>query len=271
MHHCSTYLWSASNNESKLAYALRKFASKKGDLDISFDGEAQFYTVTQILSECLVERGSSGAIDPLEVWDWSLKKRLQALLALSIFTRGPNISLQTPCPSCRQSTELPVDLNMFYQDVDKEVFDMNISSKQITLRLPNGSDQREIYEKKIHEIEKVVARNLIKYVDGGEPDSQWEVPSSWITEIEKKLVDSDGLMDLRLHTSCPACEHEFSVEVDLEQQLLTALKYFQKNFMKDIHQLALVYHWNEDEICSLSPQRRQFYIKQIREMTGELQ
>ena len=64
---------------------------------------------------------------------------------------------------------------------------------------------------------------------------------------------------------CPHCNVETTFPVDLEGLALSELEKIQHQLLRDIHQLAITYHWSETEILSLTPLRRAHYLKLIEE------
>ncbi len=253
--------WSVGGT-ARTRYTLRTFATKTCDLDIDFDQTAQPYLVTQILSGCLSLDGEP--VTHAEVWAWSLKKRLQALLQIAIATRGNELVLQVRClnQQCRKRFELPLELGRFEQMVDEHAFEFDLAGQRLNVRLPNGQDQRHWLH---HQNDSMasMAQRLVLFVDNKQPDESWHFPFDWLDEFGQILEDRDELMSLRFNSNCPSCEQALETIVDLEAQLLTCLSYEQKTLLFDIHRFALTYHWTESEILTLSSQRRRYYLQQL--------
>lgn len=259
--------WPAGVSEGP-QYSLRSFASDIRDLDIDFTNTQQPHLATQILSNCLVSHGKQLLED--EVWSWTLKKRLQALLAIAIATPGSELVLYVYCSNgrCRERIELPLDLTIFQQDILEEEFVFNIEDKILTARLPNGWDQQQWLQHQDDPL-TAIAKKLVLHIDNERPGDDWNLPDEWLIGFGEALEKHDELMTLQLNSKCPVCAQQLEIDVDLETQLLTILSYAQQKLLLDVHQLALAYHWTEKEILRLSPQRRNFYLMQLCDFSSE--
>ena len=249
-------------------YSLRSFATELCDLNVDFAGARQPYLVTQLLSNCVLREERPLAED--EVWCWSLKKRLQALLAIAIKTRGSRLVLHAICPdpACGERIELPLDLTMFQQADLEETFVFDIDGRALQVRLPNGADQRRWLQHR-EEAVTALAKNLVIKVDGVRPGDDWHFRDEWIDDFSVALEAHDALMTLQLNSACPACGRELKIAVDLEAQLLTSLSQVQRQLLLDVHLLALAYHWSERDVLALPTRRRHFYLMQLQDGSGE--
>jgi hypothetical protein len=257
--------WSAAIDGAN--YLLRPFARAVSDLDVDFENARQPWLVTQILTNCV--KLESSALSETDAWSWTLKKRLQALLQVAIVTRGNEMELQVVCLNrhCRERFELPLTLEMFQESPFEETLLIDIDDRSVELRLPNGCDQRHWLQHPQASAADI-AKNLLLSINNETPQDDWQIPPEWIERFEQALEAQDRLMTLQFDTSCPVCETELGLMVDLEAQLLTCLRHEQQKLLFDIYQLALAYHWSEAEILQLSPQRRRFYLNQLNRQSG---
>jgi hypothetical protein len=263
-----TYHWPASD-AGGLQYSLRKFTSQYGDLGVDFNHSQQPRLATQIVSKCLSHGGES--ILESEVWTWSLKKRLQALLAITIQTRGQEVMLMVHCPQsqCGENVELALDLDRFKQIVDVEQFTFGAGDHKLTARLPNGEDQQQWMQLPAQS-NGDLARTLIVRVDDQPPGESWEFPTDWLPEFSELLDQYDELMSLQINSSCPGCGNNLQIAVDLEKQLLSILSQEQQKRLLEVHQIALAYHWSEHDIFELGATRRNFYLRQLQGQSDEV-
>jgi hypothetical protein len=248
-------------------YALRSYASELSDLDIDFKSQLQPELAIRVVANCL--RIDDQPVGQDEVWSWTLQKRLQALLAITMLTHGRELLLHIRClqQDCGEDVELPLDLERFSQQIDSDEFTFDIDSRRITARLPNGLDQQQWLQSAV-DSDFDMARQLIMRVEGEQLDDDWQFPESWLSSFENALERHDKLMTLEVNSNCPVCEHELKCEIDLEEQLLASLSLVQRQLLLEVHQLALVYHWSETEILKLTPKRRKFYLARIRDLNN---
>jgi hypothetical protein len=242
-------------------YISRPFGGAVSDLDVDFD-HSQPYLVTQILSNCL--QLNDAACSENEVWAWTLKKRLQALLEVTMVTRGKELILQVNCLNsrCGERFELPLELEKFKEIPAEEEFEFRVEDKSIQLRLPNGHDQRYWLQHQ-HESMAEIATKLVVSVNNEPPHDEWQIPAEWLDNVGEMLEVHDHLMTLRFDTRCPVCNEELGLVVDLEAQLLICLQHAQQKLLDEIHQLAMAYHWSERDILLLTPSRRRFYLARL--------
>jgi hypothetical protein len=251
------------------AFALpRPFGEEGGDLDVDFSAGDRPELVTRILCACL--RDSAGrAPQPAEVSDWTLHRRLQGLLAVERAGSGARGTLRLACPhaGCGEPMELDLDLDRFALPEPALVFDVEVApGVQLTARMPSGDDQRRWHAaaKAGEAIETIVARELVKAVNGEPPATGADLPPEWIDPLAEALEERDPLTALQLTTRCPACGKAVAVEFDLEEHLLRRARARQEDLLDAVHCLARAYHWSECEIVALPRERRRHYLARVR-------
>lgn len=246
-------------------YMVHAFGSDHSYLDIDFNNPAQSELAARIVANCLWCDNHS--VDENEVWSWSLKRRLQALLEITMVTQGGEMLLQVRCSNrlCDEDIELPLDLERFRQDVNVDEFSFSVDSTEVMARLPNGSDQQRWLQSPVF-TPSDIARELVLRIGDRQPGDDWQFPEAWLPDFSESLERQDELMTLEISSSCPVCENELNCAVDLETQLLASLALEQQKLLLEVHQLALAYHWSEAAICRLTPARRKFYLAQIRDL-----
>lgn len=249
-------------------YTARPFLARQADLDIDFGQARRPVLVTRLLSLCL-RKPDGGGYPEDELWQCSLRDRLQALIAIVIGTQGQNLGLRVNCtqPDCRELVEIELDLTNFKQAGQVGLFSCKPApDTELQLRLPNGYDQLEWLNKSGTHTDSIfsqMATSLTTRLNGEIPPEGWQIPEAWLDLISSELEKRDTLMNLEINTVCPACQHDLRVDLDIEEKLLALLASEQKRMLEQIHQLASVYHWTEAEIISLSRQRRLYYLKRI--------
>jgi hypothetical protein len=245
----------------------RPFGAEAGDLDLDFTADAGPVLVTRILCSCL--RDAQGhAPAEAAVWNWTLHRRLQALIAVERAGGGNAGSVRLNCPhaGCAQPMELDLDLEHFRLPDQPLQFDLDIASDvRLSVRLPSGADQRRW----CHEasrggaLEPRLARELVQAVND-EPLTEGEpLPRHWFEQLATALEERDPLTALHLRARCPACGEAVAVEFDLERHLLQSAAGRQARLLDTVHRLAGAYHWSEREILALPRHRREQYLSRV--------
>ncbi len=67
-------------------------------------------------------------------------------------------------------------------------------------------------------------------------------------------------LDLELDLTCPECGHAFVVPFDVTMFFFAELRTESRHLLREVHALALSYHWSEAEILGLVRPRRRAYL-----------
>jgi hypothetical protein len=263
----SALAWPFSSGSRDAQFIGRCFGADASDLNVDFQERTRPSIVTELVTLCIAQ--SDGVdIASERAWCWTTARRTQALLTIAIRTSGSDLELGVTCPNlaCGELLELPIRLTDFEQDnVPDNIQCRTDDGVMLTLRLPNGDDQRRWFRLGLAEDADwaVMATDLITAVDGQPLEAGNSDVADWLKHIEQALQASDPLTDLSIETSCPHCDRHFSVDVDLEKELLMLLEQRQPQLLNEIHSIASAYHWSEEQIMNLRPARRQQYLARI--------
>ncbi|MCP4341206.1 MAG: hypothetical protein GY799_20575 [Desulfobulbaceae bacterium] len=259
-----------SFEKQKELYQARPFLFSQSDLDLDFGEDFRPVLITQLLTSCL-HRNNGTKFSEQEIWLWSLKQRLQGLLATVVSTLGQQLRLEVSCSKidCHELMEVDLDLALFNQEEQAtSILCRPDSETELVLRLPNGVDQLNWLSNQ-HDIADEwfteMASSLVGRVNGETPGQDFRVSENWLDQIGTELEQHDDLMTLVINTSCPACCEDLAIDLDLEEKLLELLAGEQRLLLKQIHRLAFVYHWSEADIVAMPCKRRQYYLAQIDE------
>ena len=258
-------------------FHARSFLTRLEDLELDFTRMSRPVLNTCLLVNCISQEDGTKFTEE-EIWQWSLKKRLQALLAIVVATSGRNLLIKDSCghEACQEIMEIDVDLTALQDSWEIDTFPCRPRPDILLhIRLPRGSDQlqwlnkrRQVSVDNDHWFTEM-ATDLVTSINGQKPENDWRVPPDWIETIGADLEDNDALMSLQLTTRCPFCRKICAIAVDLEDRLLAVLGDLQKQMFAHIHCLASGYHWSEAEIMALSPRRRNYYLQRIEEGLSE--
>lgn len=257
------------DTEADSIYA-RSFGASIVDLDIDFGQPKRPSLISQLLMACCRRTYGADLIEN-DVWQWSLKKRLQAMSAIVVATLGQHVKMPVQClqPSCQELLEIDLDLIDFCDtNATGSLSFQPCDNTKLQLRLPTGHDQLHHLAQGNPETggwEIEMATSLVTHVNGQIPASDWILPRKWLEGLGTTLERYDSLMTLKICTSCPACNKDIELDIDLESRLLDLLAGAQRHLYNQVHCLASHYHWTENDIMSLSPRHRNYYLACIGE------
>jgi hypothetical protein len=253
--------------EHRLAHAeLRPLTGHEEDWLARHRGASTAHAVTRILEACLVGAGDGNV-------PGDLARRLLVgdrdflMFALRRLTLGDRFQGVLACPLCAArmdvsfgAEDVPVEPRP--QTADSYTLQLDSADgcpRTIRFRLPTGSDQEAVLD--MHH-EAAVAALLERCIvdDGGVPLA--------IAEREAVAAAMDRLapqVDLELDLTCPECRHAFLMPFDITAFFLHEMDVNAAQLLREVHALALSYHWSEADILSLGRDRRRAYLGLLRE------
>ena len=216
---------------------------------------------TKILSTCFV-RLEDMTVDSEIAGKLLVGDRDFLILQLRRMTLGDRFAAVFSCPACR----LAMDVEFLAQDIPIEPRPQNATTytwhsddRTVRFRLPNGADQEAVADLPVDEaVEVLLSRCVID--DGGTP----------LTHAERAAVigEMDRLapqIDLELELNCPECGHLFTTPFDCTAFFFSEIRAQSRHLMREVHYLALHYHWSEAEILGLQRDRRREYLALLNE------
>jgi hypothetical protein len=221
--------------------------------------------VTRLLEACLCSLEdvpvSAGTAGRMLVAD-----RDFLMLQLRRLTLGDNVWAIFDCPAC----EAKMDVNFQASDVPAEprpqkekAYTLQIESagreRVIRFRLPTGNDQEAIAGM---ETEWAVLTLLDRCVldDGGTKLNDDEA-----VMLSDAMAEHAPDVDLQLDLVCPECAHAFTADFDTTAFFLDEMSVRGNQLLREVHTLALFYHWSEAEILGMVRDRRRAYLDLVNE------
>jgi len=188
------------------------------------------------------------------------------MLQLRRLTLGDRISAVVECPACRSKMDTDFDaaeITVESGSLDTPTFDLELpmgegcAPRAVRFRLPAGADQEAVlgYDA------QVAADNLLErcLIDGAAVALASEDKSYVAMAIEQHAPR----VDLELELACPECRHAFVLPFDTTAFFLDEVRITMAQLLREVHWIALYYHWSEAEILSLVRDRRRQYLSLI--------
>ena len=233
---------------------LRPLTGREEEWVTQHAGTASAHLASKLLSACFV-RLDDVAVDSEMIGKLLVGDRDYLILQLRRMTLGDRFAAVFSCPACKRA----MDVEFLAQDILVEPRTQNASTytwrgaqRVVEYRLPNGADQEAVADLLPGEaVEALLERCLI---DGA--------PLS-VEEREAVIADMDARapqIDLELELSCPECGHSFTTPFDCTSFFFSEIRAQSRHLMREVHYLALHYHWSESEILNLQRDRRRGYL-----------
>jgi len=230
------------------------FGSQPAHVGVDFSAPPP-YAVTAVLIACLRDPDGQPP-GPELAWSWSIASRLQGLLAVVMATDDRDLDIQVNCQRCQEALGLDLPLRRFVlEPPGDQRLSCEADGARLWLRLPTGRDQQHWLGRDGVTTEQMAVQLL------AEPgQAEIRLTPAQLAAMEAALEDADPFTALELETQCPCCQAGVQHPLDLEACLLQRLQGVLTGLLRDIHRLAMAYHWSEAEILALPAQRRDFYL-----------
>jgi hypothetical protein len=250
-----------SGSAATTHWRVRGFGQTLGDIAVDPLATPRPLAAARVLAACLDADGRRPEQD--ELMAWTVSRRLQGLLAVTIATRGDHWVLTARCSGrvCGAPMDLPLSLGGFRRESDPTSISCTLpGGRTLDIAVPTGADQLAWLAAGDTGAGALVDRLVTL------PLGVAEIAPGWLESIEAALERADPLTTLEIETACPECGAETSVPLDLEASCLALLAAEHPRLLDDIHALATAYHWSEAEIMAIPPERRRQYLARIDRM-----
>lgn len=232
---------------------------------------------TALLSRCLVKLGPISPVPEEAVRSLTVGDREALLLHLRRLTLGEHIRcvLRCPDPGCGGDMEVNLKVGKLLQPTYTEVRDrylktvsQNGTGYRIRFRLPTGGDQEAVAALARVDLRAGAASLLARCIEevttedgglvGALPEDVEDGVASYMSELDPQA-------EMKLRVTCPDCANSFSAVLEAGDYLFQELQRRLRHLYREVHLLALYYHWSEQEILALSTRKRRLYLELLEE------
>lgn len=232
---------------------------------------------TALLVRCLERLGPLRKVTSEAVRSLSAGDREALLLHLRRLTFGDRLQcvLSCPEPACGEKLDLDLkvkDLLVSPELRRKERYDSTVQENgvayRVRFRLPSGADQEAAAEQARSDpaaAAEALLRRCVEEVkatsNGGEACD--DLPPGVARQLASRMAELDPQAELTLQLDCPLCGHGFSAHLDAAAFFFRELASRARNVYREVHLLALHYHWSEAEILAMTPSKRWLYLEML--------
>lgn len=134
--------------------------------------------------------------------------------------------------------------------------------RELEYRLPSASDQVALHGLPPSELEAAFLERCTR--PGSErtlgPDEVRALPADVCAAIVREILRVSPELDMTLDLECIECKAPFRFVYDPVRSLLAELRASRSELLREVHYLALHYHWSQSEILGLSRILRREYL-----------
>jgi hypothetical protein len=217
--------------------------------------------VTALLASCT--RCADGApVGPELARRLLVGDRDLLVLALRRQTLGDTVAIIQTCPACGQPMDVTLDLaqvpvKIMHQTSAEHtvtIQEPGLAARQVRFRLPCGGDQESVSGLDPEQAESALLAACV-LDDGGIP-----LGPAGREQLATAMERIAPQVDVELDLECPQCAQAFTVPFDITAFFLAELRTTRDQILREVHHLALHYHWSEPDILGLPRWRRRRYL-----------
>jgi hypothetical protein len=195
---------------------------------------------------------------PQQSWECLLElpigERDRRLFALRRQLFGPSLHVFTTCPHCRLELEFSFDSEPLCGP-NAEDLTASFDLEGAEVRLLNTADQLTISRMSEAQVIPYIMKNCLHIRD-----------DRHLLELDGvigAMLKQDPLAEILLQLKCEQCGHEWPLLLDVVSFFQRELDDYATSLLQQVHILASAYGWTEQEILSLSPERRHTYMEML--------
>lgn len=232
---------------------------------------------TVLLARTLARIGPCDAVDDEVVGRLTVGDREALLLHLLRITLGDRLQAVVSCPAAACAEKMDVDLSVAslllppYAECRPQyevTVDGEEGSCEVVFRVPTGADLEAAAAASPRDAcagARQLLHACIREMKGEDGRPLPSVPPAVARALPAAMAERDPQAELELSLQCPRCGSSFLADLDVAGFLVREVGSSSARIYRDVHRMALHYHWSEADILSLSASRRRTYLALIAE------
>jgi hypothetical protein len=141
----------------------------------------------------------------------------------------------------------------------------------LTFRLPTAGDQAavaHVARTDPQRAARLILERCVQKEEMGAPAVEWRTaPEPLFEQASALMAELDPQAEIEFDLQCPICGTRSSTPLDMATFLLQELDQRAEHLFRDIHTLAVWYHWSEEAILAMPQARRERYLDLIAAQT----
>jgi hypothetical protein len=238
---------------------------------ISSQGMLPVAWTNALLSRCVTRLSGIDAVTPQAAASLTVGDREALVLHLRRLTFGERMQciLTCPQPDCGKLMDLELKVSDLLQPPNPHpvpLYELSVEKDgeryRIRFHLPTGADQEAAGRQASIDIRAASDVLLQRCVEDivSEEDHRRNGSFELLTELPARMTELDPQAELVLHMTCPECGEAFSSIFDASTYLMQETGADLDNLYREVHLLAIYYHWSEAEIMGMNTSKRRRYL-----------
>jgi len=233
-----------------------------------------FRAALALLASCTVQIGAvrDAELDAGRLGELIPLDRDYLLLQLDRWTFGDARVQTVECP--RAACGRRIDVQFSLSSIDwPAVPDTAVGAyaladgRTVAFRLPTAEDQVALHGLAASALEAAFLTRCVREGEVGAA-ALLAMPAAVRAGVVRHIVAASPALDLAVPLECVACRHPFRFVFDPVRSLLAELTGSRTELIKQVHRLALNYHWSQAEILGLPRVLRHEYLELVQGEAG---
>ena len=244
-------------------------------------GASVAHRANELLTRCLADDDTSLECRRSRIRNLAAGDREALLLHLRRISFGERFDGIFQCrrPKCEAALELDLHINDLllapYDHASQSyhrILRDGDSEYHLSFRLPTAGDQEEVAGVARTEPERaarMIFERCVTLVEADQsPVALGALPSPLFEQAAALMEELDPQAVIEFELQCPECGSSCSVVLDTASFLLQEVDQHADRLLREIHTLAVWYHWSEEAILNMPKLRRERYLDLIAAETG---
>ncbi len=205
----------------------------------------------------------------------SIGRRDGLLLKLREWTFCRQLTSVVECPACGERLEFTMDGGEIQAGADDAptAIDFHAAGYRGAFRLPNTEDLAAVMAIQDPEAARraLLDACLLEISPVSEADdpnretivTARQLPTDVQEAIAQQMQEADPQADIQIDLACPVCDHRWVASFDVVSFFWQEIDDWAWRTLREVHTLASVYGWSENDILSMSAWRRRVYLEMV--------
>ncbi len=198
------------------------------------------------------------------ILDLPLGRREHLLWGLRRDTFGNDLQAVVDCPHCGERNQIGCQVDAILgapaPETPTAFHRFQHGDWDLSYRPPTTRDLLAAKSDPSH-----LVRSLL--IDARNEHTPWkpeaDVPAVLLDALDHALAEHNPLVDIQFSVACASCQQLWNEPFSIADFLWEEIAAEARRILRDIHQIALAYGWDESTILALSPERRRAYMEMI--------
>jgi hypothetical protein len=216
----------------------------------------------------LLAVGCADDAPPEQLAQLSIGQRDLCLLVLRARTFGPRLTGLVACDVCGELLEFGINSAEIGIQPDFNPagpFEMEHTGCMVRFRLPNSLDLASLDQNAPHQVnrQRLLRRCVLSARRAAKEIPAEELPPEVVAAVAGQMAQADPQGEMEIALACQKCSNHWLAAFDILTFFWCEINAWAVRQLHEVHVLASAYGWREADILSLSPARRQAYLKMV--------